>query len=349
MKLEKKVRLLQDLDEQLAFLPRPLVMTNGVFDILHRGHVSYLQQASELGASLLVAVNSDSSARMLGKGPDRPLNSADDRAYVLSGLNSVDLLIFFDELTPIELIKAIRPDIYVKGGDYEIDTMEETKVVRSWGGQSIAIPFVNGFSTTALVDRIRLTKGSVLKAAFLDRDCVMDKDKNSIVRSADCDFLPGAIDGMKKLQDAGFALVILSRQSGLSHEYYTEVQRQFSNKNIKQQLISHGVSLDGLCYLQDCCEGGVFTIEEDNDCSKLKAGLLLQAAHDMGISLSNSVLIGEKCSYIEAAHTAGVGFAYFLESDNSVTLKKTYSSAGYFSNLLDCVNQLLITIYRQSV
>lgn len=155
MHLEKKISSLEDLAIRLASLPRPLVMTNGVFDVLHRGHVSYLQQAAALGATLLVAINSDSSARMLGKGPDRPLNKAYDRAYVLAGLASVNLLIFFDDRTPVELIKTIRPDIYVKGGDYDMDALEETHAVRSWGGKSIAIPFLDGFSTTALVNRIR--------------------------------------------------------------------------------------------------------------------------------------------------------------------------------------------------
>jgi rfaE bifunctional protein nucleotidyltransferase chain/domain len=145
----------QDLITKLAGLPRPLVMTNGVFDVLHRGHVSYLQRASELGACLLVAVNSDLSARMLGKGPDRPLNTAEDRAYLLGGLESVNFLTFFDSRTPLELIETVRPDIYVKGGDYDMETLEESRVVRSWGGQVVAIPFVHGYSTTSLVNRIR--------------------------------------------------------------------------------------------------------------------------------------------------------------------------------------------------
>ena len=125
-----------DLPARIAALPRPIVFTNGVFDVLHRGHVNYLHQAAALGGSLIVAVNSDSSARMLGKGPDRPLNRAEDRAAVLAGLASVALVTFFDERTPVELIQEIRPDLYVKGGDYDMETLEETRVVRSWGGNA---------------------------------------------------------------------------------------------------------------------------------------------------------------------------------------------------------------------
>ena len=134
---------------------RPLVFTNGVFDVLHRGHVTYLAQARSLGAALLVGVNSDASARRLGKGPSRPLNSEGDRACVVAALQAVDYVVVFDESTPCELIERVRPDIYVKGGDYDIETLRETALVRSWGGRALAIPFVDGYSTTRLVERIR--------------------------------------------------------------------------------------------------------------------------------------------------------------------------------------------------
>jgi len=144
-----------ELPARLAGLPRPCVFTNGVFDILHRGHVTYLAQARELGASLVLGLNSDVSARLLGKGDDRPLNSETDRACVLAALESVSLVVLFNESTPIELLKAVRPDLYVKGGDYNIETLEETRLVRSWGGDAAAISFVEGYSTTSLVRRIR--------------------------------------------------------------------------------------------------------------------------------------------------------------------------------------------------
>ncbi len=139
----------------MAGLPQPVVFTNGVFDILHRGHVTYLAQARAMGASLVVGLNSDVSARGLGKGPDRPLNTELDRACVLAALESVSLVVVFDEPTPVELLRRVRPHWYVKGGDYDIETLAETALVRSWGGQACALPFVDGHSTTALVARIR--------------------------------------------------------------------------------------------------------------------------------------------------------------------------------------------------
>lgn len=152
---ESKVCPLADLEARIASLPRPLVFTNGVFDILHRGHASYLAQAKELGASLVVGVNSDSSVKMLGKGDDRPINSEADRQALLAALASVDLTVLFTEQTPVNLIAKIRPDVYVKGGDYEIDTLEETRLVKTWGGKAIAIPFLYERSTTTLLGKIR--------------------------------------------------------------------------------------------------------------------------------------------------------------------------------------------------
>lgn len=139
-------------------LPKPVIFTNGVFDVLHAGHVSYLAQARALGASLVVALNTDRSAKQLGKGPDRPLNNELDRATVLAALESASLVTWFDEDTPLELINELRPDVIVKGGDYDMNLLAETKLVESYGGKAMALPFVNGYSTTALVSKIRAGK-----------------------------------------------------------------------------------------------------------------------------------------------------------------------------------------------
>jgi len=152
---ESKVCTPANLQERIAKLPRPMVFTNGVFDILHRGHASYLAQARELGASLVVGVNSDASVKMLGKGDDRPINTEADRQALLAALASVDVVALFTEQTPVQLIEKIRPDIYVKGGDYEINTLPETRVVKTWGGKAVAIPFIYERSTTTLLGKIR--------------------------------------------------------------------------------------------------------------------------------------------------------------------------------------------------
>jgi D-glycero-beta-D-manno-heptose 1-phosphate adenylyltransferase len=140
---------------RIAALPRPRVFTNGVFDLLHRGHVTYLEQARGLGASLVVAVNTDDSARRLGKGIDRPLNTLDDRMAVLAALHCVDLVVPFDQDTPRDLVAAALPEIIVKGGDYSAETTAGAAEVIAAGGRFVAIPFRFDRSTTELLRRIR--------------------------------------------------------------------------------------------------------------------------------------------------------------------------------------------------
>lgn len=133
----------------------PVVFTNGVFDVLHRGHVTYLDQARREGSSLVVGLNSDQSVARLGKGADRPLNKQEDRAAVLAALESVNLVVIFQEDTPYELIQKVMPDVLVKGGDYDMDKLREADFVRSYGGTAKSLSFVNGYSTTQLVSKIR--------------------------------------------------------------------------------------------------------------------------------------------------------------------------------------------------
>ncbi|HEY7760697.1 MAG TPA: D-glycero-beta-D-manno-heptose 1-phosphate adenylyltransferase [Burkholderiales bacterium] len=151
---EAKICPPERLAPRLEGLARPLVFTNGVFDILHRGHVTYLAQARSLGASLLLALNSDASAKRLGKGENRPFNTVEDRAAVVAALESVDLVTWFDEDTPYKLILACRPQVLVKGGDWPIDKIIGSSEVQSWGGKVHSIPFLFDRSTTRLVARI---------------------------------------------------------------------------------------------------------------------------------------------------------------------------------------------------
>jgi rfaE bifunctional protein nucleotidyltransferase chain/domain len=138
-----------------ARLPRPLVFTNGCFDILHRGHVTYLAQARALGASLVVGLNTDESVRRLGKGGDRPVNGLQDRAAVIAALAAVDLVTWFDADTPLALIVALRPDVLVKGGDWPEERIVGAAEVRSFGGRVVSLPIVHRRSTTDLIERIR--------------------------------------------------------------------------------------------------------------------------------------------------------------------------------------------------
>ena len=138
-----------------ALLPRPRVFTNGCFDILHRGHATYLAQARALGACLIVALNSDASVKRLGKGDDRPINCLEDRLAVMAALECVSLVTWFEADTPIDAILACRPEVLVKGGDWPVERIVGAPEVRGWGGAVHSIPFVHQKSTTALLEKIR--------------------------------------------------------------------------------------------------------------------------------------------------------------------------------------------------
>ena len=155
---EAKIHPPATLAAGIAALRRPLVFTNGVFDLLHRGHVTYLARARALGAALLVALNSDASARRLGKGAERPLNALEDRMAVLAALASVDAVTWFDEDTPEALIAACRPDVLAKGGDWPVERIAGAQAVIARGGRVVSIPFEHERSTTAIVARIRRDK-----------------------------------------------------------------------------------------------------------------------------------------------------------------------------------------------
>lgn len=152
---ERKIASRDDLARHIAALARPIVFTNGVFDILHRGHVTYLAQARALGASLVVGVNSDASVKRLGKGDDRPINSQDDRMAVLAALECVSAVTVFDDDTPLALILAVKPDVLVKGGDWPVEAIVGAREVTSWGGSVHSIPFIYERSTTAVLNKIR--------------------------------------------------------------------------------------------------------------------------------------------------------------------------------------------------
>jgi len=175
---ERKILPPAEVARWSARLPRPLVFTNGVFDILHRGHAAYLARARALGAGLLVALNSDASVRRLGKGPGRPVNALDDRLALVAALESVDAVTWFDEDTPAALIAACRPEVLVKGGDWPVERIVGAREVLARGGAVHSIPFEHQRSTTALLERI-----STVSARRKSRRASASRRKGRAVKS----------------------------------------------------------------------------------------------------------------------------------------------------------------------
>ena len=155
---EQKICAPEDLPQRIAQLAQPLVFTNGCFDILHRGHVTYLAQARALGGSLVLALNTDASVKRQGKGDDRPINALENRLAVIAALQSVDLVTWFDEDTPANLIELIQPQVLVKGGDWAIENIVGAKETQARGGKVVSIGFEHQTSTTQTLAKIREAK-----------------------------------------------------------------------------------------------------------------------------------------------------------------------------------------------
>jgi rfaE bifunctional protein nucleotidyltransferase chain/domain len=342
--LDEKICQPHELSQRLSMLPRPLVFTNGVFDIMHRGHVQYLARARALGASLVVGLNTDSSVRLLGKGADRPYNSEDDRAMLLAALSSVSMVTFFDDKTPMNLIQDIRPDVYVKGGDYDMAMLPEAHFVCETGGQAIAIEFTPGYSTTSFLHRVRQTEelpSETRRTVFLDRDGVINRDKSYVGRWSDFEFMPNAIEGLKRFQDAGYALVIVTNQSGIARGYYTEEDYAELTALMLAELKLQGVHITAVYHCPHHPEGVVTSLAVKCACRKPLPGLLVQAANDLAIFLSHAILVGDRLSDIQAARAANLQAAYLIVQEGDHWSSNPHEPVdGVFPDLLTCAKAL---------
>ncbi|MBH2015130.1 MAG: D-glycero-beta-D-manno-heptose 1,7-bisphosphate 7-phosphatase [Burkholderiales bacterium] len=220
-----------------------------------------------------------------------------------------------------------------------MEALEETAVVRSWGGESLAIPFVDGYSTTSLVKRIRA--GAPRKAAFLDRDGVINLDRAYVHQWDEFEFVPGAVDAMRRLREAGYALVVVTNQSGLARGMYTEAQFQELTRHMRAALAEAGAEVEAVYHCPHHPKGSVPELAVDCDCRKPEPGMILRAAKELNLSLADSFLVGDKPSDIEAARAAGLGRAYIVQSDNEESTDGLAGADAGYADLAACVDALL--------
>jgi rfaE bifunctional protein nucleotidyltransferase chain/domain len=288
-RIADKIVAREALPARLATVARPLVFTNGVFDLLHRGHVEYLEAARALGATLLVALNSDASARLLGKGADRPIVGEADRAVTIAALESVGLVTFFDERTPVPLLREVRPDVYVRGA----------AGAQPWRARTGAVVQRGPFHHRLAAPHPRAVRMSK-RALFLDRDGVLNVDHGYVHRIEDFEPVAGVFDALTRAVARGWAPVVVTNQSGIGRGYYSADEYLALETHMRRVFAERGIAFLDIYHCPHLPNAGCA-------CRKPAPGMILQAARDHDLDLSASAMIGDRASDAAAARAAGVG------------------------------------------
>lgn len=292
--------------------------TSGVFDLLHAGHVDYLEKAKALCDVLIVGVNSDASVRSY-KGQSRPIVSQDQRIKVLAALESVNYVFLFEERRNQKNIEVLKPDIYIKAGDYSPDTLTSKAVIEKLGGRIYLIPIAESTSTTALIEKILSVEkcererfveeegavhieripSKLREAVFLDRDGTMIEEIEYLHEPEKIRFLPHALEGIKQFQNMGYRLIILTNQPGIGLGYYTKEDFYRVNKAMFKEFSKHGILIDKIYFCPH-------SKAENCSCRKPGQALIQRAQKELMLDLSRSIMIGDKTADIETGKRAGM-------------------------------------------
>jgi D-glycero-D-manno-heptose 1,7-bisphosphate phosphatase len=280
--------------------------TSGVFDLLHVGHLDYLQKSRGCCDRLVVAVNADSSVRQ-NKGPQRPIVPAEQRATLIAGLKPVDCAFVFEELNNNVNINICRPDVYIKAGDYDISRLSSAPLIQAYGGRVELIPLVNSTSTSATIATVLSKSAQHLPApsseprpcVFLDRDGVINKDIGYLHQPEQFELLPGALEGLKKLSEAGFALVLVTNQAGIGLGYFKHEDFYQVNRAMFKAMAPSGAGLDKIFY----CPHGV---NDGCNCRKPQAGMIERGFEELNLIREQSWMVGDLITDVQAGKKANL-------------------------------------------
>ncbi len=313
--------------ERLGRERKKVGYTSGVFDILHPGHVDYLEKARAECDCLIVGVNSDSSVRG-NKGELRPINSEESRARVVAALSFVDFVFIFSEKNNNKNIETLKPDLYIKAGDYSKSSLSSAPLVEAYGGKIILIPTLSGYSTTSIINKIAGVKidegASAIElppmekapAAFIDRDGTLIEHVEYLHEPEKLKMLPGAIDGLKLFKEAGFRLVVITNQPGIGLGYFTKEQFFIVNRELLRACSKAGVGLDKVYF---CPHNEA----EKCACRKPGTAMIERAVRELNLDLPASVMIGDIAIDIQLGKNAGcstiqVGTGIGMQNTSSV-------------------------------
>ncbi len=282
-------------------------LTCGAFDLLHVGHVEYLTRAREHCDRLIVAVNSDASIQSY-KSPLRPVNKQEHRLYVVAGLEAVDAVTLMPETRPVALLELIKPDVYIKGGDYTPEELQSKPIVESYGGSVVCIPIAFDTSTSAILERAaaiqlhaavpELTRVTDPRLAFLDRDGTLIGEVPFLHDPALVELMPGVLEGLKALQDAGFTLVMVTNQQGIGLGYYTESDFIEVNRALFRQLAPAGIRISRVYYCPH-------SYADQCQCRKPGSLLLQEALAYYEATPEHCYFIGDSAADCIAAQSVG--------------------------------------------
>jgi rfaE bifunctional protein nucleotidyltransferase chain/domain len=286
---------------------RKIAFTCGAFDILHAGHVEYLARAREHCDALIVAVNSDRSIQIY-KSPLRPVNRQEDRLAVVAALEAVDAVTLMDEPRPLELLKLLKPDVYIKGGDYTAEQLRSKPLVDAYGGKVVCIPSNSQVSTSAILKQAALielhdrvpeaTSTQERRLIFLDRDGTLIRDIPFLHDPSRVELMPGVLEGLKELQNAGFTLVLITNQQGIGLGYYSEAEFIAVNQALLGLLGPAGIRISRIYYCPH-------SFADECDCRKPGTRLLQRAVQYFQTTYSLCYVIGDSVSDCMAGATVG--------------------------------------------